>query len=172
MIKILSRASRCPGKGGLVVARWKVLAVSLLVLSPGVVDCRSIAATAADEPSAFSLAYVPRDVLAVVALRPQVLLERPAVKPFAEAIREMVVDSFGSPVEPSDVAEVTVFALPSGDTGASFAMKLRLGTAEGAERFVAEFQRGSQPIPFAGVTYLLHGKYFTIEDFFGTIRLH
>ena len=91
-----------------------------------------------DEPQAFGLDYVPRDALAVAAMRPAELLTRPAIAPFAVAIRENLLYALRFPVAPEELVEVHFFFVPSSRSGVSTGMKFHTSSPEAADKVAAE----------------------------------
>jgi hypothetical protein len=114
-----------------------------------------LAAGQAEEskPAAFSLAYIPREALLVVGLRPASLLQRPAVRPFSTAVRDTAKQSYDLQVPPNEVLEVVAFAVPRARTMAVTALKVRTASPSAMDALMTMFDPAITSSSYAGHTY-------------------
>ena len=122
-------------------------------------DGRESSSTKAVEP--FSLAYVPRDAVAVVAVRPAELLNRPALAPLKKLVgqeRELQ-QSFGiAPERVEQLTVVFVMDLPAYEVGpgapALAGMIMRLAEAKDADGLIKALQPNPEEQEYGGRTYI------------------
>ena len=114
----------------------------------------SFAAAQAVEP--LSLAYVPRDALAVAAFRPAELLSRPALAPLKKILTEHGIAQELLNVAADRIEQVTLIVLPDqngpGANAAGFV--LRLADAKDVETVIKKLQPNSEKQEYSGQTYV------------------
>ncbi len=139
--------------------RWcGVLALVLLV--PGLYLLNVTAPTvqgqqqgAGEAGPAFSLAFVPRDVLAFVALRPATLLKRPVLAPVADRLTAMADDQMKLAVAPQDVSSFSTLLLAGGRRDVGVCFRLETTTPEAARKFEASLGAVVTHKTFASIEY-------------------
>lgn len=128
-----------------------VLAFSLLI-PPGV-RLSVVSGQQAAEPAQlapFSLGYVPRDAIAVVASRPAVLMNRPLIAPLRETLDELSKTALGTELQPEDFLQSTMVLL-TGERGLSPAFITRFTAPDRLRAAMAE--QGGAEATFAGRVY-------------------
>ncbi len=100
-----------------------------------------------------SLAYVPRDALAIVAARPAQLFERPVLAPVREAWLKSDTGGKISDVTPDEVREVRVAALANLERGVSFTILVRTTTADALRRIMGQWGAEREEAEYAGQKY-------------------
>jgi hypothetical protein len=105
------------------------------------------------EVLAFSLAYVPRDALTFVAVRPAALLERPMFASVANGLKAMADDQLGFGIAPEDISVLSVLLLPgeAQDVGICFRVVAR--NREAADRFAASLGEAESRKTFSDHIY-------------------
>ncbi|MBP90894.1 MAG: hypothetical protein CMJ64_29985 [Planctomycetaceae bacterium] len=133
-----------------------LLSVSLilLLLLPPVSQLSIVTAQPAAEPistAPFSLAYIPRDAIAVIAARPAVLMQRPALATLRDTVDGLSKSMLNVPLTPADVTQ-SAMVLLADDRTVSAAFIVRFASTDVAREFLAGADVGTA-VTFSGQVY-------------------
>ncbi len=144
-----------------------VLAIAMSDILGTEIPGQEDVAPPADGQAALDLAYVPRDAVLVVAVRPATLLRRDALAPVREALDQMGGQQLDLDIRPAEVAQVTGVVLANLGREPRAAMIVRTNSSEVAGKLVARLGPSPERLEFAGQAYFRQDSricYFQPDD--------
>ncbi|MCA9205263.1 MAG: hypothetical protein KDA59_19555, partial [Planctomycetales bacterium] len=108
---------------------------------------------ATSEVASFSLEFVPRDAVAVVSARPQVMLGRPALADLRQALENMADDGPLGAVKANEIAEWRLALLMPLGKSLQVSTMLRLSSPDAAARFARTLGENENTATFGDVQY-------------------
>ncbi|MCA9210710.1 MAG: DUF1559 domain-containing protein [Planctomycetales bacterium] len=108
---------------------------------------------ATSELASFSLEFVPRDAVAVVSARPQVMLGRPALADLRQALENMADDGPLGAVKANEIAEWRLALLMPLGKSLQVSTMLRLSSPDAAARFARTLGENENTATFGDVQY-------------------
>ena len=135
-----------------------MMVLALLMLSPFLVSMNPSnllgqQPVAIDGESASSLAFVPRDALAFVVLKPATLLKRPVLVPVADRLTAMADDQLKLSIAPGEVSAFSMLLLAGDRRDVGVCFRLEATTAEAAGAFAASLGEAADQKTFGTQNY-------------------